>query len=243
MTYSFSFNLKEPSIWHEEAGAVLEAKPHSMGGHYADSICRLDWLAINHFADISDGNSGIVISNRDAYFMKTGNSKVSKLDCATPQINVLAGGQIDSPSLGIINQDGDSYFENFLALKTNRNGFNAVNAMKFSLEHQNPLVSGKITGKSGPYGSEFSLFTISDPNVLVWSLKPSEEGIENGIILRIWNLDNKDSDCTISSVYPIIKCNNTTHIETNGSEIIPADGRVNQKIGHNRIQTFRIFLK
>ena len=243
VTYTFSFNLNSPEIWHEEAGAILKAKQQSQGGHYADSICRLDWLALNHFADMSDGNNGMILSNRDAYFMKTGNSTITKLDCITPQVSVLAGGQIDAPGLGIINQDGDSYFENFFALKPNNNGFNATTSMKFSLEHQNPLVAGNISGKSGFYSSQFSLFTISDPNVLVWSLKPAEEGINNGIILRVWNMGNKNSDCTISSVYPIIKCKNTTHIETDGQEIIPVDGKLKVNIGHNRIQTFRIFLK
>jgi alpha-mannosidase len=185
----------------------------------------------------------MVISNRDAYFMKTGNSTVKTLDCITPQIHVLAGGQIDEPVLGIPNQDGDSYFEDFFALKSDRNGFDAASSMKFSLEHQNPLVSGKISGKSASYGPQFSLFTISDPNVLVWSLKPSEEGIENGIILRTWNLNNKNVDCKIASAYPIIKANLTTHIEINKSNLTPIDGMLKQNLGHNRIETFRVFFK
>jgi alpha-mannosidase len=243
VTYTFSFNLTNPEIWHEEAGAILKAKPQSQGGHYADSICRLDWLALNHFADMSDGNSGMILSNRDAYFMKTGNSTINTLDCTTPQISVLAGGQIDAPALGILNQDGDSYFENYFALKPNRNGFDPSTAMRFSVEHQNPLVAGKISGKSGSYGPQLSLFNVSDPNVLVWAVKPAEEGIEEGIILRVWNMSNKESNCTISSEYSIVKCNNTTHIETNGPEIKPEGGKLNLNIGHNRIQTFRIFLK
>lgn len=208
-----------------------------------DSICRLDWIAMNHFAEMSDGNNGMILSNRDAYFMKTGKSSITTLDYKTPQINVLAGGQIDAPDLGILNQDGDSYFENYFALKPNKNGFDAAAAMRFSTEHQNPLVAGKITGKKGSYGPEFSLFTVSDPDVLVWAVKPSEEGIGNGIILRVWNMGNKESSCTITSTNPVIKCYNTTHIETNGTEIHPDDGKLNLTIGHNMIQTYRIFLK
>ena len=185
----------------------------------------------------------MIISNRDAYLMKTGNSTVTALDCTTPQIRVLAGGQIDAPDLGIVNQDGDSYFEDWLALHPDRNGFNAARAMKFSLEHQNPLVAGKVTGQSGSYGSKFSLFTISNSDILMWSLKPAEEGIENGIILRVWNMDNQDNDCIISSAFPIIKCKVTSHIETDISDIIPQDGQLKAVIGHNRLQTFRIFLK
>ena len=77
----------------------------------------------------------------------------------------------------------------------------------------------------------------------MWSLKPAEEGIENGIILRVWNMDNQDNDCIISSAFPIIKCKVTSHIETDISDIIPQDGQLKAVIGHNRLQTFRIFLK
>ncbi len=243
ITYSFSFDLDNPVIRHEEAGAILTARPQSLGGHYAESICRLDWLALNHFADISDSHTGIIISNRDAYFMKPGNSSVNNLDYFLSQLHILAGGQIDAPNLGIVNQDGDSWFENFFALKPHKNGFNPTEAMKFSLEHQNPLITGKISGKSGLTDPRFSLFTLSNPDVIAWALKPSEEGIENGIILRVWNLSDKDSDCTISSVYPIIRCKNTTHVETDISDVVTQNGNLNVKIGHNRILTYRIFLK
>ncbi len=126
VTYAFSFNVADPEIHNEEAGAILKARQKSDGGNYADSICRLDWIAMNHFADVSDGNSGMILSNRDAIFMKTGNSTIKKLDPKTSLIRVLAGGQIDAPGLGIINQDGDSYFENFFALKPDKNGFDAA---------------------------------------------------------------------------------------------------------------------
>jgi alpha-mannosidase len=243
VTYSFSFNFSNPEIWHEEAGAILKARPQSMGGHYADSICRLDWIGINHFAEISDGDHGIIISNRDAYFMKPGNSTVTSLDCITPQINILAAGQIDAPGLGIVNQDGDSYFENFFALKINRNGFNPSSAMMFSMEHQNPLIAGKLSNNKGQYGTRFSLFSVSDPNVIICSVKPAEEGINNGIVLRAWNMSNKNISCTLSSVKPVLKSNYTTHIETNREPVIPVNGELLLTMGHNRIQTLRIFLE
>ena len=242
VTYAFSFNLEAPVIRNEEAGAILKARQQSEGGNYADSICRLDWLAMNHFADLSDKNSGMIISNRDAIFMKTGNSTIKWLDPKTPQISVLAGGQIDAPGLGIVNQDGDSYFENFFALRTTRNGFDAAAAMKFSMEHQNPLVAGTIKGQSGYDAKSFSLFEVTDPKVLVWALKPAEEGIDNGIILRVWNMSDQDEDFVISSSSLIKKCKMTTHIETDISDLAPDEGKLKLKIGHNRLQTYRIFL-
>jgi alpha-mannosidase len=115
--------------------------------------------------------------------------------------------------------------------------------MKFSLEHQNPLVAGRISGKSGYYDNSKSLFQMSNPDVLVWSLKPAEEGIDNGIIMRVWNMSNSDEEFSVSSSSWINSCILTSHIETDISEIKPDSGLLKLKIGHNRIQTYRIFLK
>ena len=242
VTYSFSLNLDKPDTWHEEAGAILLAKSITKGGHYADTACRLDWIAMNHFTDMSDTDNGMIISNRDAYFMKPGKSTVNKLDDTTAQINILAAGQIDA-YLGMINQDGDTYFENFLAIKPHNGSFDAGAAMRFSLQHQNPLIAQKITGSNGYLGNSFSLLAVSDPDVVVWALKPAEEGIDNGIIVRVWNVANTDKAITISAMAPIIKAFSITHIETDDSEIQVKDGKLATTIGQNRMQTFRVYLK
>ncbi|MFD2285828.1 glycoside hydrolase [Pedobacter petrophilus] len=242
VTYSFALNIDKPETWHEEAGAILKAQTVAKGGHYADSICRLDWLAMNHFADMSDKNYGMVLSNREAYFMKTGESSVSNFDDSTALIKVLAAGQIDE-GLGIINQDGDSYFENFLALKPHTGSFKAADAMRFSLQHQNPLVSHQITGGSAYPEKQFSLFSISDPNVLVWALKPAEEGIDKGIVMRVWNLANEEINYAIKGNTSILKASKITHIETDDEPIKTGENDLKTVIGHNRIQTYKLFLK
>lgn len=241
VTYSFSLNLSKPDTWHEEAGAVLHAKTVAKGGHYADTANRVDWLALNHFTDLSDADNGMTISNRDAYFMKTGNSTTTKLDDSSSHLKVLAAGQIDA-ALGMINQDGDSYFENFLALKPHTGSFNAAAAMRFSLQHQNPMTAQKITGGSGYDGKQFSLFAVSDTNVIVWALKPAEEGIHKGIIMRVWNLAYINKAVTISANSTLAKTFSTTHIETDDKAIPVKTGKLKTIIGHNRMQTFRIFL-
>ena len=242
-SYSFSLNLSDPDIWHEEVGAILNAKPFSAGGHYAEKQNRVDWLTLNHFVDMTGNGKGVTLSNRDSYLMKTGHSTVSTLDYTTPQVTVLSGGQIDADmGLGIINQDGDSYFENFYALKTHNSPFDGALAMKFSLEHQNPMVSGKVTGNAGYPSDIFSLVNVSDSNVIVLAVKPSEEGISNGLILRLWNFANEDRDCELKFGLPVNKANKVTHIETNIFAPAPVNGNLNTTLGHNRIESFRVFL-
>jgi alpha-mannosidase len=78
---------------------------------------------------------------------------------------------------------------------------------------------------------------------LVWSVKPAEEGIDKGVILRVWNMNDKDADCTISSERKIVSAKQTTHIETDMETITPVSGILKTNVGHNKMETFRIFLK
>ena len=240
--YSFCTNLDKPDVWHEEAGAILHAKSISKGGHYSDTACRVDWLALNHFADMSDNENGLTISNRDAYFMKTGESTVRNLDDTSAYLKILATGRVD-PYLGMENQDGDSYFEDFLALKIHAGGLKPADAMRFAMEHQNPLIAANISGGKAYKDRQFSMFSISDSNVLAWALKPSEEGVANGIIMRMWNLSDADKQIQISAKAPLAKAFSTTHIETDDQPVPLGDGKLITIITHNRLQTFRVFLK
>ena len=128
---TFSFNntsINSPTIWHEENGAVINAKKVSNGGHYADQQARYDWLTLNHFAAISsNGNYGVTLSNQDCYFMQTGNSTIQNLDENTARIKVLVGGRVDG--LGMNNQDNDAVFNQRYAISA-YNTYSAVNSMK-----------------------------------------------------------------------------------------------------------------
>src|SRR5205823_623341 len=110
-------NVSAPDVWHEEVGAVLRARPASQGGHYADKRSRVDWLSLGHFADMSGGGMGVTLSSADLSFMKLGASTARSLDVATPQLAVLAGGQVDGASLGIPGKGGDSRFLQRFALR------------------------------------------------------------------------------------------------------------------------------
>lgn len=172
-TWAFSFNLNEQTTRHEELGAVLTVKKQSRGGHYADENARYDWQTFNHFTNLSEPNYGVTLSNIDCSFFKLGKSTNDSLWEISSQINALAGGNIDKKVedggvLGIFNQNGQKDFLYKFALTTHQSGFNAVNAMKFSLEHQNPLVTGMITGATGATTSNtFSLLSINNPNVIL----------------------------------------------------------------------------
>ena len=96
---------------------------------------------------------------------------------------------MDGDKLGIRNQNGAEYFLQRFALHPH-GSYDPVMAMKFALEHQNPPVADAVTGDTdAPLAArEASLIRVSDPGVLLWSLKPAEEGIDHGVIARVWNV-------------------------------------------------------
>ncbi len=239
-TWGFGFNISSPEIWHEEVGAVIKAKLLEQGGQYSPVNARYDWLTLNHFADINNGNLGITLSNADCYFMKIGNSDENNLDINTPLISVLVGGQVDGDGLGIPNQGGDNYFLQRFALQTHAE-YSTISAMKFAMEHQNPMITSQVLGGNDYPENTYSLTTINNPDVLLWALKPSEEGIENGIIVRLWNLSDNNQSFNLSLNSKIIKSAKiTSSIETPIEDANFNGNSLNGNIHSRQIKTYLI---
>jgi alpha-mannosidase len=240
--WSFGFALDGPDVWHEEIGAVIKAKPVEQGGHYSSRGARTDWLTLNHFADISAGPVGVSLSSPDCAFMRLGNSSPGFLDTLTPQINVLAGGQVDGPGLGIPGQGGDASFLQRFGLVIH-DAFDPAAALRFSLEHQNPLVTGEVTGGSGYPETSYSLVEISSPGVFLWSLKPAEDTADNALVARIWNAAETPAAVTFAFTdYPILEAGRTTHLETPLESLEIGDGKAETAVGPKEWRTFSLKL-
>ena len=241
--WSFGFNLTAPDVHTEETGAVILDRLKAQGGDYADTHARYDHVTVNHFADITDGagDRGVTLSNADCSFAKLGNSTPTTLDTATSQINMLAGGQVDGRWLGIQGQNGASNFLQRFALRPH-GAYNQPAAMQFALEHQNPFVTGAINGsETSPYpATAYSLLKISNPDVLLWALKPAEEGIAKGIIARVWNLGSTASDYNATLTGGLAAARRATHIETDLESLPVSNGQVKATIAPCQIQTLRL---
>jgi alpha-mannosidase len=242
---TFSFNIDKPNVWHEEIGAVINAKVQSHGGNYADSFARYDWLSMQHFANIGDDKSGITISNADGNFMQVGNSTSNFLDEKTPQIKLLLGGQMDkSVGLGIYNQGGDSVFTQTIALQPHSNTFNKTQSMKFALEHQTPLVSAFINGGNELPANSYSFLQINNNDVLLWALKPAEDEVAKaGIVARLWNMGEQNTAVTISATNNLNTAVRCTHIETDIEKEAVLKNKINTTFGLQEIKTWKLMMK
>ncbi|MEQ2005317.1 MAG: glycoside hydrolase [Limisphaerales bacterium] len=240
--WAFSLALNEPSVHTEEVGAVILDKPQSQGGDYANTHARYDYLSVNHFADISAGRRGITLSNPDLAFARLGNSTTSTLDTATPQLSFLAGGQVDGPGLGIPAQNGQHHFLQRFALRPH-GGYSQTAAMKFALEHQNPFVTAPIisndNGDAYPE-KQHSLLSISDPNVLLWALKIHDDGIEHGLVTRLWNQSDEPAQVRITLTPQVKSAQRITHLETKLEDLPVVKGSIGITIGARRLESLGV---
>ncbi len=243
-TWSFGFDLDNPNVWHEEVGAVINARLTTAGGHYSprDFNSRYDWLTLNHFADMSDGDLGVTLSNADCYFMRLGNSTVSELDTRTPQISVLAGGRVVGTGSGIYDQGGADYFLQRFALASH-GAYDPVLAMKFALEHQNSFVVGEVKGGADYPADFYSFLAVDNPNVLLWAVKPADDGIEAGIVLRLWNISQEKQDFSLRVGGEIKKALNLSHIETPMGEATIQSGALADSLNAQQMKTYAVFVE
>jgi alpha-mannosidase len=242
--WAFGFNLSAPDVHTEELGAIIRLKTKSAGGDYAERNARYDYATLNHFADLTDGTGvrGVTLSNWDCSFVRLGRSKPDALDTATAQLHVLAGGQVDGDQLGVRNQNGASHFLQRFALRPHL-GYDPVAAMRFALEHQNPPLAAAVHG--GPASvlpaNTVSLLSVSDPRVLLWSVKPAEEGGAAGIIARLWNISDSPATATITFPSGLAGVHRTTHIETNLESVALTLGRAfPATFTRQQLQTYRL---
>jgi alpha-mannosidase len=241
-TWGFSFAIQNPDVYHEEVGAILRTRLTTDGGHYSPRNARYDWLTLNHFVDINQNSEfGITISNPDCYFMKFGNSTTRELDVHTPQISVLVGANDLNGEPALSDQGGDDHFVQRFALKAH-DAYDPISAMRFAMAHQNPLATGRVNGGDFYPPDSYSLLTLDNPNVLLWALKPAEDGMEAGFVARLWNLSNQAQEFSLSmNDGAIASVLALTHIETPMAVKTPVDGRLVDTLNQQQLKTYALF--
>ena len=249
--WQFGFELVQPRVVHEEVGALLRAADVSAGGHYAGRNARTDWLTLNHFVAADSRHRMVSLSNWDCSFFHLGDGRLdSPMDPDSAVISVLAGGQVDGPKLGIPNQGGDHLFRQRFAI---HHVSDRVEAMKRALEHQNPIAvvpgTASVVASAGvnstpgnirSHGDEFSLFRLESDSCQIWAVKVAEEGAQQGMIVRIWNLSDVDSPYRLFCSRPIESCFECSHIETNRGKMSHGDTVIDEKLPGHAMRTLRV---
>lgn len=237
-----SFDLPGARTRHEEVGMIARVARLADGGDYADENTRTDWLTLNHFVDLSQETRGVTLSAWESPFFQAGNSTVENLDDVTPSVRCLVG-RTDPCAVGIEMQNGDSLFVRRFAFRTH-GAWNPGAAMRLALEHQNPLVATAVTGApSAPLPADtWSLVALDDPDVLLWTLKPAEEGLHQGVIARVWNVSDSSRAVALSlPPFALAEARRTTHAETDLGPAPRSGDAVTGTLARQEMRTWRLF--
>ena len=113
--------------------------------------------------------------------------------------------------------------------------------MRFALEHQNPLIVGQIAGGDFYPPDTYSMLSISNPDLVLWAIKPADYGDDHSITIRLWNLSSKTAEFSLGlTANRISRAQHTTHIETPLAEMPVISGRMTASINGNQLKTFQI---
>jgi len=154
---------------------------------------------------------------------------------------LLGGRDLNESPCAIADQGGESAFSRRFALQAH-DAYDQVAPMRFALEHQNPLITGQVSGTDAAYPADnFSLLTISDSNVLLWALKPADDGIAVGVIARVWNLAGSASTFALSLPNnTLLSAAHTTHIETPLTNLPLTNGTLSDTLQPQQIKTYAL---
>jgi len=238
-TYSFHSNIPNSEMFFEEIGAIARPGMVTEGGDFLPGT-RADRMTLNHFVAVTGSGQHIVISNQDAYAMKINDSTNSAFDLTGNEVHVVVMEQ--GLGAGTWNQGGDDYFLNRFALRGVEGPFDAAEALRTSLAHQNPFhVMNLPRAQTGPMNQPTGRLLIPDSDdVVVTAFKPAEDA-GRGFVVRLWELSGNDSqvDLDVSSL-TARRAWKTSLIETDQSEVSLSGGFLSDTIGANEIKTYRM---
>lgn len=111
---------------------------------------------------------------------------------------------------------------------------------RFGIESNTPLqvVAGAKPDLTAALAEEKSFFAVSEDNVVVSTIKKCED--DNTVIVRLYDVEGKDSEATLSPFFSVAAAEHTNIIEEEG-KTIPLSGKLlKTKIGHHAIETFKL---
>jgi alpha-mannosidase len=77
----------------------------------------------------------------------------------------------------------------------------------------------------------------------LWAFKPADDGINQGLIARVWNLSSNPVDCLITLTDKFIAwAKHTTHIETPIAVTSVTNGALLADLGAHQLKTFLMHL-
>jgi len=122
------------------------------------------------------------------------------------------------------------------SITTHKGALVPHNAVRTGWEHNSPLIAMAGQSNNGSFDDHNSFLEVSDPNVIVSILKKAEDG--NGVIVRCYETDGKNSTITLQSLEGIRSAARVNIIEDElNNDSFPIR---NKNIKYNKVQDIYI---
>ena len=181
--FGFGFNVPEPKVHINSAGAIGQPQIDQLPG-----ACK-NWFSVERWVDISNTKLGVTWATADAPLMELG-GLIANLPRSQPNPNAYLKDIEPASTLysWVMNnhwhtnyradQEGSTWFHYALWPHA---AYDAVAATHFGIESTQPLIVAPASGKSSVAG----LLTLDSDQVIVSSLKPSDDG--KGLMVCLYN--------------------------------------------------------
>jgi hypothetical protein len=223
--FAFPFKMDNPDFRFEAPMAVIKPLRDQLPG------TNSNYYSVQHWADVSDGKTGITFSPVDANMVEFGGLNSSEVSQAhhgvtpvkfgAPFVTEMKKGYMYSYVINSnfrtnfqTTQLGDILFR--YSITSHKGNWIEGRPRDFGWAAGNPLIAVPVNGKSkGNLPEILSFCQIDKPNVMLLTMKQAEDG--EGIIIRLNETEGRDTEVnmtlpkmTIGKVYEtnIVEVNN-----------------------------------
>jgi alpha-mannosidase len=115
------------------------------------------------------------------------------------------------------------------------------NGYKQGIQPNNPLLpinANPTADKAASLPESLSFLSLSAPNVLVSTLKKAED--DDSAVLRIYDIEGKDSEATVGLFVPLKSAEKTNIIEEEGAPLKLGKNGLTVKVGHHAVETLKL---
>ena len=236
--------LEKPQLAYEVPMGVVEIgkdEVSTTGGHayggltYFEQCKDIRPRMVQNFIDASDGNGGLTMSTSAAAFDWI---DPTAAPVAYPVLQpVLLASRKSCNGEGVwYPQAGDHQYR--FSISSHAGGWRNGRQDGIAANHPLQAVVGVKPAPGAALPPEMSFASVSASNVMVGTIKKCED--DNSVIVRLYDIEGKDSTATLKLFKPVKNAEQTNIIEEGGKPLPVKKGTVEIPVGHHAIETIKI---
>jgi len=216
---AFPVNVMSPSATFDVQWGNVQRPTHT---NTSWDMARFETCA-HKWADLSEGNYGVALLNdcKYGYDIHGNVIRLTLLKSATsPDFNADQGEHLMTYSL--LPHEGDWRAE----------------VVPAAYDLNDPLILRRVTAAASPAAALGSLVSVSDPYVIIETVKRAEDG--NGLIVRLYENQRNRGTVTLTTSFALSKVIHTNLLEEDGPELAFQGNQVSLDVTPYQIITLRL---